>query len=222
MTQLSYLTPTAVPVSDRRTRILVMGIILLLAGALCVLVLGLMSYFLLLVRRRPISGPSFPINHLLMPLLLYAVAGAILLWLGMGAILRRRWVRPVVLAIAWPWLMVGTVGVVIAIIAIVHVQAILAGSSRTAAYSPFMFMGVFVVSGVYFFFPLSLILVFQSRDVQATLEFYDPRPRWTDDKPVPVLCLCVYLLLTAVTFAMNSRGVFPFFGGLITGAQGVV
>src|SRR6185503_5809038 len=44
---------------------------------------------------------------LLMGMILYAGVAALMITLGIGSIRRRRWVRPVLLVLAWIWLISG-------------------------------------------------------------------------------------------------------------------
>src|SRR5262245_15655862 len=103
-TPLSYLSATG-PSISRRVRLLVMGILLTLAGGVIAafIVIGLV---VALSYRQNLSAEYFWMN-LAPAVLIYAVAAAGFLIVGVGSIRKRRWSQPVVLGGAWAWLSVG-------------------------------------------------------------------------------------------------------------------
>ena len=38
---------------------------------------------------------------------MYGVVSAALIWTGIASCRCRRWVRPIILSLAWPWLVIG-------------------------------------------------------------------------------------------------------------------
>src|SRR3954469_14182605 len=102
MTEISYRSSTLVPQPDRRTRLLVMGILLLGMGGLCALMLLFMAVAIVMTRRAGIPGASG--RQMIPGMVIYLSIAVIFIWMGIGSIVRKRWVRPVVLAISWTWL----------------------------------------------------------------------------------------------------------------------
>ncbi len=77
----------------------------------------------------------------------------------------------------------------------------------------------------YIVIPAILVFFYGSRHVKATCEVRDPVVRWTDRCPLPVLACVLWLVFGAVTMLIAPlayRGVFPFFGTLLTGPTGSV
>ncbi len=76
----------------------------------------------------------------------------------------------------------------------------------------------------YIVIPGALFLFYRSPHVRSTCEVRDPKGRWTDHCPLPVLALSLLTSFGAVgTLALlGFRCVFPFFGFLMDGAGGCV
>jgi hypothetical protein len=69
--------------------------------------------------------------------------------------------------------------------------------------------------------PLIFILVYQGRNVRATLEYFDREPRWTDGCPIPVLAQCLFLAFGAFsTLTLLMYCVIPVGGVILSGPVG--
>ena len=82
------------------------------------------------------------------------------------------------------------------------------------------FMGLFFV-----LVPGAMVLLYRSKHVKATCEARDPKTRWTDRCPLPVLGLSTWLFLGGVCMLLMPtfyHGVAAFFGILISGLPGAV
>jgi len=79
----------------------------------------------------------------------------------------------------------------------------------------FMAVGCLIIPG-------AMVLFYGSRNVKATCEFRDPRIRWTDKCPLPVLA--VSLMCGVGAGSMLSMGLYgwtvPFFGRILSGKAG--
>jgi hypothetical protein len=97
--------PVAPDYKDRSTGLLVFGILEIGGGALA----ALMIPFALLgvVLSRKASGVTMPMGSLFFSIFSYAVAAAVLITLGIGAIQAKRWARALNLIISWFWLVGG-------------------------------------------------------------------------------------------------------------------
>src|SRR3954470_17540900 len=106
MTHIPYLrSSTAGPQPDRRARVLIMGILLLALAGLCVLILTLTIYG---IDFLPTGGPPMgTLRRIIGAMLVYGTGTAFFLATGLGSLMRKRWARPVVLAVAWSWLLAG-------------------------------------------------------------------------------------------------------------------
>jgi hypothetical protein len=72
--------------------------------------------------------------------------------------------------------------------------------------------------------PLVFVLFYGSRSVKATVEREDPKVRWTDKCPLPVLALCFCQVLGALQIAASvGMGIgIPVFGTFIQGTPMVI
>ena len=134
-------------------------------------------------------------------LLLYALATVYFIVTGVGSIRGRRWARALIAAVSGAWAAFGVLAAV---------RPLLAGGNASA-------LVVFVLLA--FVIPLVLTLFYSSRDVALTADALDPKPRWTDRAPVPVLALCAVLAFAGVESLVLSAGErFTFGGTVLTGA----
>jgi hypothetical protein len=154
----------------------------------------------------------------------------VLVWLGIGSIMPRRWARALLLVFSWCWLVVGVLAVGFMAFLLPHMLANMTAAG-TAAHPVsnarlqvivmavmLLFLGVFfvIVPAVWIFF-------YNSRHVKATCEARDPVPRWTDACPLPVLGFCVILMVgvsSMLVMPVSGHCVMPFFGMFLTGIPG--
>jgi len=76
----------------------------------------------------------------------------------------------------------------------------------------------------YLALPALLIRFYQSRNVRLTFEARDPRSYSIEKLPLPILVLCALFLFYAVALHVPIffNGIFPLFGVLIFGLQGIL
>lgn len=209
---------------DRSRRLITFGIVLIGVGALG-LFLGLAHLLLPLAARLLPSAPaSLDAPTILMGALLYGSIGAILVWIGIGSVRLERWVRPLMLSLAWIWLITGLMATPLMasmlddlmLLATVEMEA--RPAELLAAVKVFI-LSITVLGGVVF--PALLIWAYRDPDVGRTCEAHHRKPAWTDRCPLPVLGLSVCLGLAAwVTLPIALRPVVPVFGHLVTGWPG--
>jgi len=229
--------PEAVPVEstpspsykNRSTGLTIFGILTLLLGGLCgLLILVMLAGQMAIARMNP---PQANFATILPVIVLYGGLAVALVWLGIGSILARRWARALLLIFSWSWL----VGGLIASVSMAFVMPQVLAQQSAAGGTPdhpampaaavgavmvfmFLFLGVFFVLS-----PLIWIFFYKSPNVKATCEARDPKTRWTDACPLPVLALCLWLLFGVpmlVLMPIAGHGVMPFFGMFLTGLSG--
>lgn len=144
---------------------------------------------------------------MLAPSATYAAAAMAFCWLGIGSILARRWARALTLITGWLWLVSGLIG--LAGFVLMYPSVKNAGLHVYGA-RPVLFLAL----------PLVLVLFYGSRNVKATFEERDPRLRWTDRCPLPVLGITVFELLAAMSLLATAvlHGALPGFGRIVSGA----
>ena len=220
----SIAAPVAPAYRDRRLGLLLFGILELLLGAACVLLVPLMIFSQIMSARMTGMEPNF---RMIVPgALVYAGLAMAFVWLGVGSIKRRRWARALLLILAWSWLAVGVL--MVAIMSVVLPRFLGAGSVVGAALPagmrlamilvPLLFLGVFFVA-----LPGGMVWFYGSRHVKATCEASDPAPRWTDACPLPLLAVTCWLWfgsLGMLVMPFGYGGVMPFFGVLLSGLPG--
>lgn len=209
----------APPFKNRSTRLTVFGIVSILVGCLCIAVglLGLSLPFL--VQLSGLDAPPLDPRSALGGLVVYTALGTAFIVVGLGSIRGRRWVRPLMIILAWNWLLCGLVGLAFIYILLDSLFVVPSDEPLPAA-AAWMFklllLGAWAVFGVAL--PGVFIWVYRDRDLSRTLEARDPTPAWTDRCPLPVLGLSVGLGAgAAVSLPMALRPAVPLFGRILTG-----
>jgi hypothetical protein len=207
---------------DRRTGLMVFGILEILMGGICVLFMLLMLVGS--VMTGAVAGPKEQVRMLAPAGAVYGMIAAILITLGSGSILCRRWARALSLVLAWSWLIIGGLAWVLYAFFLPKFlgaaggpQPLPEGARTVITIVVLAFMGLVFVA-----VPGVMVLFYRSVNVLATCEARDPVTRWTDACPLPVLALCLWLVLGACCFFLMPlfRGVAPWFGVLISGLAG--
>ena len=221
MSELPYLSPDVRGFNDRRTTLLVMGILLIILGVICGCITLALPLSVLAPTPPGVTPPR--VQDLIGGLAIYLFVTVAFISLGIGSIKARRWVRPIVLVFSWIWLVFGTVTFIAMCFTMKDVGRQFAATPGMSANSPGFqagFYGVMItfMLATYILLPGVLIICYRGASVQATLEFYDPTPRWTDACPIPVLGLSAILALGAVWMLVaQAQGIFLLFGFVIAG-----
>jgi hypothetical protein len=212
-------TDLAAPHKDRRVGCVVLGVLEILMGALSAL-MGLLIGAMTVVASRASLG--LDARSMLPGIVFYVVLAVAFVWLGVGSILCRRWARTLLLFVAWSGLVAG-------VMSLGFLALLLPRMMENLPSGPPVWIAVVVTVGtVGLFFvalPATMILFYQSRNVVATFEARDPKRRWTDACPMPVLATALWFAYGAIFLAMMPllyRGVFPAFGVLLSGPVATV
>ncbi len=205
---------------DRRTRLLVLGALLVLLGCGAVLLGGLVAVSLVLSRHLPAGSQLHP-AQMVPSLLVYPLSGAGLITLGIGSIRCRRWARPLVLILGWSWLVMGlATGALVFGLLPTLFRSMPSADPRVTHVMVGCMAVVDVLLGIAV--PTLLVTLYRGRDVRATFETLDPTPRWTDRVPTPLLGLSLWMAFAALgMLATTAYGVFPAGPVLLTGAPAV-
>ena len=200
------------PYKDRSAGLAVFGTIHILLGLLCILLTLAIIAATEIVTRR--GTPAPPQASLAQNVVMYTLAAAYLLSVGIGSIRARRWARALIVVVSWIWLIAGLLCSVMLLVMMPHLVAIVPPQQARVA------IGIITTIVVLFYVlvPAAFILFYQRDDVRATCEARDPRVRWTDRAPLPVLGVSVILAFSAVVLLANvGRSVLPLLGAVITG-----
>lgn len=214
---------------NRKTGLMIFGTLTILLGGLCALFVPLMLFG----QQMAVQTGSAQSNQTILPaVLMYAVLAIILVWLGIGSIMARRWARALLLIFSSTWLVIGTFGTIVMAFVMPKLMASIRAETAPPpggaempswAGSVMVLLPMLIVGVVYVIVPLGWVLFYRSKHVKATCQAFDPVERWTDRCPLAVLALSLLLACSApMMFVMPFvyNGVLPFFGSFLTGAVG--
>ena len=213
---------------DRRTGLMVFGILLIILGCLAALLVPFMLLGQWMAAHVPNAPPATPLRFLLPGMLIYLGLAVAFIWLGIGSILCRRWARALVLIMAWIWLISGLVGTVIMVFVMPQILAHPPGGAPALPAAMVIVMTLVMLafaSVIYVLVPAVLVFFYRSPHVKATCAARDPAPRWTDACPLPVLAIslmlgCYAAFMSLMILAYHS--IMPCFGHYLTGLPGAV
>ena len=213
---------------DRKTGLIVFGILTASMGAVCALSVPLMLLGHAVSARAADASQNF--QALIPGLVMFTSLAITFIWLGIGSMMARRWARALLLVMSWSGLIVGIITIA-ALAAMVPQLSAMVDSARQpgqpeippSARSCIMAVSATFGVVIYVVIPAVGVFFYGSRHVKATCEVRDPVIRWTDRCPLPMLACVPWLVFGAVMMLIAPlayRGVFPFFGTFVTGPTG--
>ena len=214
--------PPPLPYHDRSGLLTVFGVVEILMGALCAL-LVLLGVVAMTVQTRngAAAAPGAPTRLLWINLAVYGSCAAFLVTMGIGTLRARRWARVLMLIASWPALLAFALGAVWIVMLMPSLIAKSPGISTEAARLAVIVIVLF--SALLTLVPLAFILFYSGRNVRATFENRDRTPTWVDGRPMPILGLTVAMWVCgAGTLMALPRGTTVLFGWLMTGWPAVV
>ncbi len=220
----------AVPVhTDRSTWLIVFGVVEIILGALCALMVPLMVLGQVIVSRVQNGPGQMPVQQVVSAAATYLLLAIFFIAVGYGSIRARRWARALMLMFAWIWLICGILGLgffCVMMPGIYETMAKQQGHPSTPEALAMMNVILFaILSVIYILMPGVFLLFYGSSHVKATCEWKDPQTRWTDRCPLPVLGLSLMLACGTALYPVTViayGGVFPFFGIVLSGLAGSV
>lgn len=206
---------------DRRVILVCIGVVLLLVGAGSALLGPAEMYVFYLFSEggrfyyEGFGFGSFMFGNIATQIMGYYFIAALLIPLGYGHITLRRWARTLALTLLGAWLVVGMPLAVI-------IFLVLATSKDPSV--AMALMAAVLLGLSYLVVPWVLRRFYRSRDVRRTFEAHDPNTYAIEKLPLPILVLSVlYLLYLALLHVpIFFRGLFPLFGVLLSGLQGIL
>lgn len=205
----------AVPYRDRRGGLIFFGIVQLAIGALALLGFAVTTTGIVLGGYD--GHAAMPARAMIPGLVIYALAGVVMISLGTGSILCRRWARALTLAVSWIWLLLGFFGTGSMWAASRMIAHVVPDEMAEMRAVMFGCMSVFVL-GFGILLPALFVLFYRSDHVAETCRLRDPHHRWTDDVPIPLLAFSIWIGYTGVVmFSSISYGILPIGGSFVTG-----
>jgi MFS family permease len=222
--------PFQMEYQDRKTGLIVFGILTMLGGCIVALMVPL------IVWAQFVSAKTthMPVNsRAMIPVaIFYGLLAVSFIWLGIGSILTRRWARALLLILSWSWLAIGIVSMIYLAFLLPQIMAVLDSNVRPghAEMPQGVKTTIMVVQGIFSLFlyvvlPGTWVLFYRSENVKRTCEVRDPVPRWTDRCPLPVLALAVWAAFggaVMLLFPFISGGILPFFGVFLSGISAIL
>jgi hypothetical protein len=217
--------PSNVPISvefrDQRPGLVAFGIVAIVLGGLCALITLLQSLAVILVSR---AGTGLEWRRIVLGIAVYAILSMILVWLGIGSILCRRWARALLLILSWSVLLAGVITMCFFVIFSRLLFAAAMGTDSRAVSVTVAVMQTFIAVFAVLL-PGAMVLFYSRRNVKATCEARDPVIRWTDTCPLPVLAASLWFAVGALrllAMPLTSGSVLPLFGVLVSGTKATV
>ena len=210
---------------DRKTGLVVFGILQIILGGACALIVPFMIIGMIASAVLDDSPtPPMNISTMIPGVLFYVLAAVWFIWMGIGSIKARRWARALVLVSSWLWLISGIGGLFFILLLMPDMYDKMGQSGQmppgAAAFMKYVMTGFMTV--FYVIIPAVLVLFYGSKNVKATCEFRDSRVRWTDKCPLPVLAVSLIFgfWVVSMLFMGFHRWTVPFFGFILTGITG--
>lgn len=217
--------PAATGHKDRSVRLVLLGVLSILVGALCALEALIITGLSLAAGLNPeLADLGGPTGALVVGGFFYALLAAVMIWCGIGSILARRWVRPIMLIIGWTWLTIGLFTLVfLGVFLPSLIDALPSGAGGLPPEAKLLMIAVLllVMAVIFVVTPGIIVVGYSARDVRLTCEAKNPSPCWTDGVPLSVLGLSVAMGFGAVSMAPYGFVVpIPVFGWLAKGLAG--
>ena len=211
------------PFKNRSVGLAVFGVAQILMGLFFLLMIPMV---LLAMWVAPQEGAAADVQTMMLAVGQYIVFAVIGIWLGIGSILARRWARALTLVLAWIVLITGIFAMVFVSLFMGDMFQKMAEAGKIPAEAVPVVQLVMggMLGCIYIVIPAAFILFYQSKHVRATCEFKDPRLRWTDACPLPVLALCLMFgfgAFCSVLCIPFYGAVIPWFGKLLDGPAGM-
>jgi hypothetical protein len=217
-------TPVPSDYHDRKTGLVLFGILEIAMGFLCVLAILLMLVGQA-VRLQSPNAPPAPLA-IAPAVTMYALFAVAFVWLGIGSILARRWARAILLCFSGVGLFGGLVACASMVFLLPHLFDAVAQQSRPPL-QPGVLLAVKVFTAVfmcvvYVIIPGAMFLFYRSPHVKRTCEARDPIERWTDLCPPPVLAYSLVMGIGGIVVlgVIGRFHVFPVFGAILSGGAG--
>jgi hypothetical protein len=205
---------------DRRLVLAVIGVLLLIVGAVAAFLGPLEMYCFYLFSeggRFHYDGfgfGSFMFGNMACQIIGYYLIALLCIPLGYGHLKVRRWARTLSLALLRFWLVVGIPLTIVFLFILVTAKDL----SLAAVLAVVVFLGV-----SYLVLPALLIRFYRSRGVRLTFEARDPSSYWIERLPIPILVLCSLFLFCVVALHVPIffKGLFPLFGVWLSDLEGI-
>jgi MFS family permease len=202
---------------DRKTGLVIFGVIHIIIGAFCVLFMLLTIVGAMALRNLgESSGTVMSVGDMILVVSLFLLIAIWFVWMGIGSIQARKWARALILITSWFWLIGGLLWLISSLLFIPAISSSLAtGEEIPRIVTAFLAFILIIIPGAF-------VLFYSSRHVKATCEQRDPQKRWVDKAPLPVIALSSLLGCMAISMPLMGlyRWTIHFFGVVLSGIPG--
>lgn len=212
---------------DRKTGLVIFGILTTLMGGVCALFVPLMFFGQAMSAK---TGTPQNTQVIIPAIVMYGALALVLVWLGIGSMMAQRWARALLLIFSWSWLIIGVISICVMAFVLPQIMESITSTAKpgqpelpAAAKSMMVVIPMIILGVIYVILPGVWVLFYRSENVRATCEAYDPVVRWTDRCPLPVIAVSLWLAFSApmmVVMAVVYKGVLPVFGTFVVGPAG--
>ncbi|MEM1157511.1 MAG: hypothetical protein AAF649_08225 [Verrucomicrobiota bacterium] len=196
---MSEVTEPGLPQTDRSTRLLVCGILIVMAGV------GLLALVPLMWLALQLAPEQVHGNSIWMAVVFYSLLGMICIALGVGSIRCRRWARDLILAGASFWLALGIPGCVFSSVVITQTLPGSMGATGAEVSSVFVTTTILFTMAFYVVLfiavPLGLVLLYRGEPVLHTCHRNSGNSGWTTHLSIPQL-VCVLICSLIFVYAL--------------------
>jgi hypothetical protein len=211
---------------DKRGALIAVGVICFLVAA-CTGCFTLATPFAMLMPNAG-AGRTLQMREMIPAAAVYLILTVVTVLLGLGAVRARRWVRPVLLAVAWGWMVSTVISGVIWLLLGPGFHAMMQASASTGQSAPppglvqsIAVVSVIVMAVIFLGIPTVVIWLLAPQDVRLTAEHFSP-PAWSDGKPIHVVALSLMLATMSLAILIGiTYPVFPLFGLVLSGPMAV-
>jgi MFS family permease len=206
---------------DRRTGLIVFGVFAILIGAFCALLVPLAIFGQVMTARR--LGTDFDASAAIIGAFVYGVMAVVMIWLGVGSVLARRWARALLLCLGWIGLIIGLIAMPAVFVAMNSIGDAMRAQGQVvpaATLAVIKFVALATTFVIYIVIPGVAVLFYRSPHVKHTCEVRDPVVRWTDRCPLPVLALVLmkgFGALVVLLILPIYGHAFPVYGTVVLG-----
>ena len=212
---------------DRKTGLVVFGILQIILGVLCALLVPLMILGMIIsTAAGEDAAEGFNLRMMIPAILFYVLLAVWFIWVGIGSVKARRWARALILVSSWIWLVCGACGLVFVLLFLPNMFDQMPENAEIPAAAVTVMKCVMLVFMALFYviIPGALVMFYKSSHVKATCEYRDTNIRWTDKCPLPVLGVSMVCAFWSVSilFMGAYKWTIPFFGVVLSGISGAI
>jgi hypothetical protein len=212
---------------NRSTGLALFGVLQIILGGLCALAIPSMLFGIIASATLDNRFATPMSARTAIPgLLFYLLIAMWFISMGIGSMRARRWARALTLVFSWIWLITGVIGFVfVGLLMPDMFEQMSRGGQIPQEIAVIMtYVVIAFMTVIYIIIPGVFVLFYGSKNVKMTCEVQDPRVRWTDKIPLPVLALTLIFAFGGFCMPMMVfyGSVVPVFGRLVNGIPGAL